>query len=285
MKLTCNRKDGYVRAALWCDGKITDLYIDSIEKPDLSGALVCASLGRIMSGGKAGWFDAGLEEKFYVESKEVLQAGVTKQLRVLTSFSNGKACRAEIVDDGAGEVGLLEAAPMPWQRALRDVEGKQVECVFSDQDDMDACQVMYVEDALISISTLSESMPDMDEAIDELDGSHVPLSSGGEIVIEPTEALVAIDVNADQARNTLSVNLAAMHEVARQIRLRNLGGIIVIDALKMPSRADNGKVLSVLKRACSDDPAGVVVFGMTKLGLIEITRRRQGLSLMEMVDE
>lgn len=280
MKLTCDRTDKLIRAAVWKKGKLTDLYIDLIDKPDLSGALLNAKLVRVMAGERSGWFDAGLDQTIYVDnSKEALQAGVLKQLRIQTSFPNGKACRAVIVGAAHGEIGIVEQPPSPWQRALADIGDQKVECHFMAQEDYDACQEMVGNVSKISLAPLASFLPDMSERIDELECTHVVLNSGGEIVIEPTEALIAIDINVGKARNALSVNLAAMHEIASQIRLRNLGGIIIIDALKMSARADKGKVLSVLRRVCADDPAGVEVFGMTKLGLIELTRKRRGPSL------
>jgi len=121
--------------------------------------------------------------------------------------------------------------------------------------------------------------PALDEIIDELQESAVALPGGGNLVIEPTEALVAIDVNGGEAANPLAVNLQAVREIARRIRLRNMAGIIVIDALKMKNRTDKAKVLNALDKAVANDPAGVQVFGLTKLGLIELTRSRRGPSL------
>ncbi|MDD5587362.1 MAG: ribonuclease E/G, partial [Alphaproteobacteria bacterium] len=125
----------------------------------------------------------------------------------------------------------------------------------------------------------------LDDIIDGLGQSTVELPGGGSIIIEQTEALVAIDVNGGETQNVLAVNLQAVKEIARQIRWRNLSGIIVIDALKMKQRPDKAKVLNALAKATANDPAGVQVFGLTKLGLIEMTRTRRGISISDVLQE
>jgi Ribonuclease G/E len=283
MKLTCDYDEGICRAAIWQRGKMTDLYVDSVLSPDLAGAIVRGRVGRVTSGGKAAWCDIGCVDNVYIESKAPLKSGEIKRLRVDASFSGKKAPRAMVLGEDEGPVGVLESPPRPWQRALEYHKGKRIECSFTSQDDYDLCAAQYAAEKHISFVPLVSNIDEMATRIDELKDSHVPLSGGGEIVIEQTESLVAIDINASQARNFLAVNLAAMHEIARQLRLRNLGGIIVIDALKMSVRADKGQVLAALKRACADDPAGATVFDITKLGLIEMTRTRRGRSLMEVL--
>lgn len=118
------------------------------------------------------------------------------------------------------------------------------------------------------------------------------LKSGAYIVIDKTEALTSIDVNTGKntgkntgsacARNTiLETNREAAVEIARQIRLRNLSGIIVIDFIDMNAQQERDEIVDVLKRALSTDSAKPTVYGMTRLGLVELARRRSGKSLEE----
>lgn len=108
------------------------------------------------------------------------------------------------------------------------------------------------------------------------------LKHGGYLVIQPTEALVSIDVNTGKAiskkkdiqqtfRNT---NLEAAQEIARQLRLRNLSGMILIDFIDMKAETDQQEVMDALKRAVSRDPVQTTVVDMTKLGLVEMTRKK-----------
>lgn len=114
----------------------------------------------------------------------------------------------------------------------------------------------------------------------------VPLDSGGTIVIDETEALTAIDVNTGKfigshsfKGTVLTTNLEASDEIARQIRLRNIGGIIIIDFIDMKSRKDIGKVLSYLKESFKNDRNKPNLIDITKLGLVEVTRKRMGPTL------
>jgi ribonuclease G len=109
----------------------------------------------------------------------------------------------------------------------------------------------------------------------------VELPSGGYLFIEQTEAMHVIDVNSgrsgkgkSQAENSLNVNLEAARVIARQIRLRDLGGIIVVDFIDLRGEKDKKKVYDELKKGFSDDRAVTKVLPMSDFGLVEITRQR-----------
>jgi len=115
----------------------------------------------------------------------------------------------------------------------------------------------------------------------------VHLKSGGYIVIDETEALVAIDVNTgrhkssarDQDSTILKVNLEAAEEIARQLRLRNMGGLIVLDFIDMRSRRDQSQVYGKLKEGLRRDKAKTHVLPISQLGLLEMTRQRHSESV------
>lgn len=120
---------------------------------------------------------------------------------------------------------------------------------------------------------------DLDSAIAGLLDTRVALARGGSLVIEPTEALTVVDVNAGERGNPLDVNLDAAAEIARQLRLRNVGGIVVVDFVNMRARGDAERVLAALADAVDGDPVQTQVYGMSKLGLVELTRARRGSPL------
>ena len=133
---------------------------------------------------------------------------------------------------------------------------------------------------------------EIDEQIAEALEPVAPLPSGGSLVIGTLEALSAIDVNT--ARQTsmkhfgqaaLAVNLEAAAEIARQVRLRNLAGLIVIDFLHMEQASQRARVTDALISAFAGDPAGVQLVGFTSLGLFELTRRRVRESLSDAFTE
>ena len=108
----------------------------------------------------------------------------------------------------------------------------------------------------------------------------VALPNGGRLIIEPTAALTAVDVDGG-AGDALSVNLAAADELARQLRLRNLGGVVMADFIRLKARGDQERLLARLRAAVADDPMQTDVYGLTRLGLAELTRARRGRGLAE----
>lgn len=119
---------------------------------------------------------------------------------------------------------------------------------------------------------------------------HVWLDSGGSLVIDPCEAMTVIDVNTakytgkKQLEETiLRLNLEACDEIARQVRLRNLSGILIIDMIDMKGAQQHQAVLDALEKAFAADRVKTVIHGFTSLGLVEMTRRRSRPPLKEML--
>ena len=116
----------------------------------------------------------------------------------------------------------------------------------------------------------------------------VNLPSGGYLFIQTTEALTVIDVNsgkfvssASQAETILKTNLEAVHEIARQLRLRNIGGMVIVDFIDMTSRMDKLALLEHFELVLEKDKAKPQIGQLSDLGLVELTRHRQGQSLAE----
>jgi ribonuclease E/ribonuclease G len=120
---------------------------------------------------------------------------------------------------------------------------------------------------------------DLDSAIEALANKRVKLPGGGSLTIEPTEALTVIDVNSGSDSNIVSVNLEAVSEIDRQLRLRHIGGIVVIDFISMAKPRDRDRVMDALDVALADDPAQTHILPMSAFGLVEMTRERRGPGL------
>jgi len=126
----------------------------------------------------------------------------------------------------------------------------------------------------------------VEEAIERALQRRVPLKSGGHIVIDQTEALIAIDVNSGSfvgSRNMeetgFKTNLEAIHEIVHQLRLRNLGGIIVVDFIDMEEEENKQRLMEVLNEALKRDVSKTHVVQLSELGLVEMTRKRTRESL------
>jgi ribonuclease E len=132
----------------------------------------------------------------------------------------------------------------------------------------------------------------IDAAIEDALARTAPIPGGGALSIEPTAALVAIDVDAggragaaDPEHFALELNIAAAREAARQIRLRNLGGVIVIDFVSMRSKAHDKKLDAAVRAAFAGDPWGVQLGGLSRFGMFDLARAQLRTPLHEQLRE
>ena len=132
---------------------------------------------------------------------------------------------------------------------------------------------------------------DIDRQIQDSLSRRVPLAGGGSIVIDETEALIAIDVNTggdvrhrNQAAAILNTNLEAATEIARQLRLRQISGIIVVDFVDMDDSQHVQQIIDKVREELKKDRVSADFVDMTGLGLVEITRKRRGESLSDMLE-
>lgn len=132
----------------------------------------------------------------------------------------------------------------------------------------------------------------IEEQIKTLMGRKVALPSGGYIIIEHTEAMVVVDVNSgryaakkEQELNSLKTDLEAAREIARQLRLRDIGGLIVIDFIDLDDEKNRKKIYDELKKEFRKDRAKVSVLPMTEFGLIQITRQRIRENILHTMNE
>jgi ribonuclease G len=147
------------------------------------------------------------------------------------------------------------------------------------------------------VTVYEETTPLFDKAgveaeIRDLFKRRCDLPSGGYLIIEPTEALVSIDINSgrytgkkDPEKTILRTNLEAAREIARQLRLRDVGGIIVCDFIDMETKANRERVLQELRTNLSRDRARTKAFAVSDLGLVEMTRQRVRQSHLQSMTE
>lgn len=188
------------------------------------------------------------------------------------------------------EPGLIALGPDAIQRTLSDQAAQRIdriEVVTMEQfEEVEEWCSIFAPDLVTKITPIELKNVYDDLAlfyerdimgqIEDLFQSYVLLETGGNIILQKTAALTAIDINKGADKDShLNTNIEAAKEIARQIRLRNCGGIILIDFLKSQSKKDEGKLIAALEDAFNDDPCTVQIHGMTKLGLMEITRKRR----------
>ncbi len=188
-------------------------------------------------------------------------------------------------------------------KTARDLFSDSVERIIIDDREQHARLVRFVEMFLparvqdIELYTGDEPIFDAYGIEDEIGralGRKVPLASGGYLVIDQAEALAAIDVNTgryvgkgskDLEETALKTNLEAVAEIAYQLRLRNIGGLVILDLIDMDQSSNREAVWRALEQALARDKAKTTINRISELGLIEMTRKRTRESLTRMLHE
>ena len=190
---------------------------------------------------------------------------------------------------------LLQRETSLTRGIIRDLFSDKVDSLLVDSKVLHNEIVQYLKqiepDLLSRVKLYEAETPlfdeyDIEAEIRTLFKPRVELPTGGYLIIQPTEALVSIDVNTgrytgkkDPESTILKTNVEAAREVARQLRLRDIGGIIVVDFIDMESRGNRDKVLQELRTHLGRDRARTMAFAVSELGLIEMTRQRVRPSL------
>ncbi len=187
------------------------------------------------------------------------------------------------------------------QRVLRDFVGEETTSIQIDSREnfqkLSEFGATYTPSVLPKLAHYTGERPLFDlhgveEEIEKALGRRVDLKSGGYLIIEQTEAMTTIDVNTGSYVNgrnfddtIFKTNLEAAHAIARQLRLRNLGGIIILDFIDMDSAEHRHAVLTELHKALARDRTKVTVSDFSALGLVEMTRKRTRESLAHVLCE
>jgi ribonuclease G len=190
---------------------------------------------------------------------------------------------------------LLQRETSLTRGIIRDLFSSKVDALHVDMKELYNEIEQYLQqidpELMTRVHLYTEPTPlfdkfDIESEIRDLFKARVELPTGGSLVIQPTEALISIDVNTgrytgkkDPEKTILRTNLEAAREIARQIRLRDIGGIIVCDFIDMETRSNRDKVLQELRTHLGRDRARTKALAVSELGLVEMTRQRVRPSL------
>lgn len=186
-----------------------------------------------------------------------------------------------------------------YMRAMRGLITPHIEKIRVDTQSAHEEIARFIEDFIPDFSNKLElytgecpvfDLYDIDDEINKALGRQVKLKSGGDLVIDQTEAMTTVDVNTgaylgskNHAETVLKTNLEAATAIARQLRVRNLGGIIILDFIDMADPEHQRQVLRTLAKALEKDHARTMITGMSELGLVEMTRKRTRESLEQLL--
>ena len=233
-------------------------------------------------------------------AKDISQGEFGLIMRSAAKGVNEELIRAEVDELRARWESIRKAAPTAHVPSVLHAPRTTLDLVLADYHPRGIDQIC-VNDAALAKQTsayapvlqVGDNLFDVARISTELQRGldrRVWLESGGNLVFDPCEAMTVIDVNTakftgkrELAETVLRTNLEACAEVARQVRLRNLSGIIIIDMIDMVSKADHHAVLEALNAAFAADRVKTVVHGFTSLGLVEMTRKRSRPPLREIM--
>lgn len=228
--------------------KCRDLFSEKNIKSDCYNACADILYKDIMSTAKA--LDELMKKADYLKLYSVVKAGEAAYIKDLMGMSDNM----DIITDN------------------KDVYEELCACYGKD-----CGRISFYEDDGISLNSIYNIPVTIEKSLKKI----AYLKSGGYLVIEPTEAMTVIDVNSGKSikgknseEDLFKINVEAAYEIARQIRLRNLSGIIIIDFISMKSTENQILLVDELKKATAPDYVGVNVVDITRLGLVELTRKK-----------
>lgn len=199
--------------------------------------------------------------------------------------------RVQELIESSGRPCMVYQEPDIIERTVRDFLTEDIDRVLVDNEERYHDMVEIVSEisprSKGKVYQFKEDIPiferyNIERQIEQTFQRRVPLPSGGEIVIEETEALVAIDVNTGSHKGTtkdgkdfiVQANIEAARESARQIRLRNIGGLIILDFIDMKNKKDRQSVYNVMRKEMEGDKAKSHVLPISQLGIMQMTRQR-----------
>lgn len=239
------------------------------------------------------WLSDDIGYIIRTEAGDVSEAELEEEVKTL--LARWQALYAQRVTAKAPK--LLTRTASTLQRAILDHFNDETEVIRVNQADLYMNLREFVsQTALAHLASKIQLVEDplmfekigIEKTIKTLSQRQVQLPSGGFLIVDETEAMTMIDVNSGKSKSgysqrelALATNLEAAKEAARQIKLRNLGGIILIDFIDMDYAADKAEVMSLFKAEAFKDRVGINVMGFTALGILEMTRKKAGKRLSE----
>lgn len=288
------------RAALLEEGIPVELYVERGDRSE-AGSIHLGRVVRLLPALGAALVDIGGDRPAFLPQNEVfprgkrLHEGERVIVQIRREAQGGKAARVTMAQHWSGLLdraarleppARLDPAASFAAALARSLSATPDEVVVDDPAAVPELRTAF-PDAAVAPVPETEWPIDLDEVFDEALSATLPLPGGGSLHFEATRAGMLIDVDTgtpetgSAERTGITANLAAAATLARQIRLRNLGGGIVVDFVGMDSRAAREMLRAALAEALAPDPAAPQLLGWTRLGHFELVRPRRSRPLAE----
>lgn len=305
------RVDGVLAAGLVRDGRLDDLVLLPTEGAAVPGTVLVGRVSRIAAGMDGAFLDIGSPQHALLRARDLDRSIGDPALPLARRLHEGQKLAVKLVHPGYDDKGprviarvgaaLQDAATeRPAGHVLREAD-PMAELVHLLQpldpeeivvaDTLARLQVMQCWAATGSHEPAVTVDPggrpfarfDADSAIDQALGREVALDGGGRLTFDPTRALTVVDVDSGAAvRDTDDLNRRAAAEIARQLRIRNIAGVIVIDFIDGRAPARQAPLAATMRTQTTRDRAGCRLAGFGPLGLFELSRKRTGAPLAQL---
>ena len=300
------------RVALIENGVLQEIQLERIGNLGIVGNIYLGKISRVLPGMQAAFVDIGLEKAAFLHASDIVNSAsivegvddvpIKKVQDIRELVRQGQYIMVQVVKDPLGTKGkktskasiLHEDLTLAF-RTLRDYVGEDMERIRVDSKLTHEELKLFTEEFVPQLSQVLEYYPgerpifdlfDVENEIQKALHRKVTLKSGGYIIIDQTEAMTTVDVNTgafvghrNLEETIFNTNVEATSAIARQLRLRNLGGIIIIDFIDMVSEDHKRRVLHSLESALAKDRTKTNINGLSALGLVEMTRKRTRESL------
>lgn len=280
------------------EGKITEVHPEPLDNGPRTGEIYLGTVKKVVASQAAAYLDIGRDDLVYMNLKsENVRPGMQFPVQVRKEAAGLKKAvvkQVTVSDNDRLPDQKLHVRLLSPKEPFRLAYAKGTECeivtdsgeIFAELNRCGILNCRLYEDEKVSLSTLY-GIPACIEGICQ---KRVWLKDGGFLVIEPTEALTVIDVNSgkairgkDKETSIYKVNLEAAKEIAYQLRLRNLSGIILVDFINMKDKERKEAFLQVFREELKKDPVPVHFIDETALQLTELTRTRREPPVCEML--
>ena len=301
-RVVIDGQPGEIRMAVLEDSSLADVLIERTDRPNPVGARYLGRVTAFDAELQAAFVDIGLERPALLPRKGAmtrLNDGDRVVVEVTRAPAPGKGAKLKQdipdPDEASGRAPKLLTPAAPLADFLHRYAPAEIRVAG------DSAVAALRKQAPNFAATATRERADADlfaefgltAELDALLGPEVPLADGGRLWIEPVRTLTAIDLDTGGAvqhagaagRTPAAANRAAIPEIARQIRLRGLSGLIVVDLLEVPTKAERNDIAAALQAAFTGDPATTDVGPMRASGLVEITRQRTRWPLHELLLE
>lgn len=224
------------------------------------------------------------EEFFRIQDERIKIQDTFQQILSIASYRPAFTC----LYSKKSNYSLEQIYREDYEEIVTDQKEVYEELIRKKEQEKLEVDIRYYNDEYLSLMNLYGIESKIKEAL----GERIWLKSGGYLIIEPTEALTVIDVNTGKFEGNftsseetmLKINLEAAKEVAWQLRLRNLSGIIIVDFINMDLKEHQNILLNTMQQAVLQDPVQTNVVGFTRLGLMEITRKKKNKPLKDLIN-